>query len=316
MRRFGIEARTACLAITVAWAHAAGNQEPPEGLLPPADRSQRILEIRQAILVKDFEIARNKIEQLSEREPRNFEGPFWLGILALERQNNYEAIRAFRRAEALDPNPYVFKALGVAYYAVHQYKLFLLKMNEALQKQPSDFAPYYYLGRYYDSELTDFAKAATYFREALRRNPDHFRSHYYLGYCYEVEQKIDQAEAEYVRSRELAELQGVKDGLPYQGLARLRLAADRPAEALMLARRAVELGPRDPAGHRLLARTLGDLGRHAEAASEWKISAALDPTDSQALYRLYRCYLVLGETEKARDTLARYRKIAALYGTN
>jgi tetratricopeptide (TPR) repeat protein len=128
---------------------------------------------------------------------------------------------------------------------------------------------------------------------------------------------VEQAEAQYRRALELAERQRANDrGLPYQGLARLRLSANRPADAVDLAKRAVELGPRDAAGHKLLARVYWDLGRQAVAVAEWKISAELDPTDSTALYRLYRGYLSLGEAEKARAALGRYRQIAGLYGTN
>jgi hypothetical protein len=78
----------------------------------------------------------------------------------------------------------------------------------------------------------------------------------------------------------------------------------------------VALGSLDSAAHKLLARAYADLGSTAEAAAEWKIASELDPTDATAMYRLYRCYVALGEKEKSRAALAQYKKIAALYGTN
>jgi len=296
----------------------AAAQDSREGLLPPPalDRSLRMAGIRQALAAGDFTRAAQAIAELAQREPADFEGPFWTGYLAFRERNYYDAIRALRRAEALDPNAFVLKTLAVSYYAAHQYKLFVLKMGEARSKQPGDWAPYYYLARYYDSEVTDFAKAAEYFQQALERNPAHYRSHYFLGHCYEAQQKSEQAEREYRRALELAEQQGVDDSLPYQGLARLRLAASRPAEALPFAGRAVELGPRDAAAHKVLARVCSELGRNTEAAAEWRTAASLDPTDAAAWFRLYRSYLALGEKAKAREALVQYRKIAALYGTN
>jgi tetratricopeptide (TPR) repeat protein len=294
-------------------------QENRDGLLPPVelDRSPGVASIRQAIAAKNLALARKETEELRFREHGDSEALFWSGYVAVAQGQYYDAIRYLRRAELLDPNPFVLKLLAASYYGAHQSRLFLLKMHAAQQKQPEDFAPYYYLGRYLDSELADFSLAADNFQQALARQPDHFRSHYYLGHCYEALGRSEQAEAEYRTALELAERQEASDrGLPYQGLARLRFSANRPAEALGFAKRAVELGPRDAAAHKLLAKAYSDLGRSAEALAEWKISTELDPTDALALYRLYRCYLSLGETENARSALARYKQIVALYGTD
>ena len=311
--------RPSYLLLVLPTVLLAASQENRDGLLPPAtlDRSAGVARIRQALAANDLVLARKESEELAGREPQNFEGPFWAGYLAFRQGLYYDAIRELRRAEALDPTPFVLKLLAVSYYAAHQQRLFLLKIRAAQQKQPEDFAPYYYLGRYYDSDLTDFSRAAGYFEQALARQPDHFRSHYYLGHCFEAEGKVEQAQAQYRRALELAQSQEAKDGsLPYQGLARLELSANRPADALGFAKRAVELGPRDAAGRKLLAKAYSDLGRNAEAAAEWKIAAELDPTDASALYRLYRGYLSLGEADKADQALARYKQIAGLYGTN
>jgi tetratricopeptide (TPR) repeat protein len=307
-----------CVSLLFCAVALAAPQENVEGLLPPAslERTAGDADIRRAFAANDLALAQKKIEELAARKPANFEPHYWAGYLALREAKNYEAIRELRQAETLDPNPAVLKLLAVCYYAAHQHRLFLLKIRAAQQKDPADFASYYYLGRYYDSELSDPVRAAEYFRLALARQPDHVRSHYYLGHCYESEKKPDQAEAEYRQAAELAKRQRTGDGLPCQGLARLRLSANQPAEALPFAKRAVELESRDSAGHRLLARIYSDLGLQPEAAVEWKIASELDPTDASALYRLYRCYESLGEPEKGRAALAQYRRVAALYGTN
>jgi tetratricopeptide (TPR) repeat protein len=308
---------TACLLLFFHVGSAA-EQENADVLLPPAalNSSAAGAEIREALAAGDLALAQKKIEELAARKPRNFEPHYWAGYLALRQRRYYQAIRKLRQAEALSANPAVLKLLALSYYLAHQNRLFLLKMREAQQKEPADFGPYYYLGRYYDSEMSDFKEAARYFQQALARQPDRARSHYYLGHCLEVEQKPDQAEAEYRKAIELAERKGATDGLGYQGLARLRLSANQPAQALPFAKRAVALGPRDSAAHKLLARAYSDLGSTAEAAAEWKLSSELDPTDAPALYRLYRCYVSLGEDEKSRAALAEYKRIAALYGTN
>jgi tetratricopeptide (TPR) repeat protein len=307
------------LAFLLLAGPVVGQQEDNDGLLPPVtlDRSLGVGRIRQAIAARDLALAQKEAEELRLREQTSSEPLFWAGYVALRQGHNYDAIRDLRRAESLNPNEPVLKLLAVSYYAAHQPKLFLIKIRAAQQKQPDDFAPYYYLGRYYDTDVSDYSQAADNFGLALARQPDHFRSHYYLGHCYEAQARLEQAETEYRRALELADRQGVNDGgLPYQGLARLRLAADKPDEALAFARRAVERSPRDAAAHKLLARAYWQTRRNADAVREWEISAKLDPTDASARYRLYRGYISLGETEKARSALAEYKHIAELYGTN
>jgi tetratricopeptide (TPR) repeat protein len=290
-------------------------QDERDGLLP-ASADAVVQRIRQALAANDLDRARRGAKELATREPGGFEAAFWNGYVALRQARYYDAIRALRRAEALNPSPSVLKVLALSYSAAHQQRLFLLKMREAQQKQPSDFAPYYYLGRYFETEESDWGRAAEYFERALARRPDHARGHSYLGHCYEEQQKPEQAEAEYRRAMELADGQHIQDSLPYQGLARLRLAANRAAEAVPFAQRAVEIAARDAAAHKLLARAYAETGRDAEAAAEWRASSALDPTDASTLYRLYRSYVSLGDGEKARAALEDYRRIAALYGTN
>lgn len=257
-----------------------------------------------------------KTEELIAQEPANFEGYFWQGFLELQRANNYDAVRFLRRAEALEANSHVLKLLALSYYFLDQFRLFTLTMKESMRKQPADFAPYYYLGRYYASnDATDFAGAAGYFQEALERAPNHYESYYYLGYCHEAERKLKDAELEYRRSMELAEAAGKIFALPRQGLARLRLLENRPTDALEFATQAVGLAPNDAANHEVLARVYAALGRAVQAAPEWERAAALDPTNTVLYYRLYRTYSTLGDKENAERALTTYKSLVARYGT-
>lgn len=290
-------------------------QESRDGLVPK-DVSGDALRVLQALTSGNLPAAENEVRQFLARKPESAEPFFWRGYISLRQGKYYDAIRALRQAESVDPNSFVLKALAVSYHGAHQNRLFLIKMSSAQQKQPSDFAPYYYLGSYYSSDENDFSQAAGYLRQAIARQPDHIPSHAALGFCYEQQQQPEQAEAEYRLALRLADAQNSNDGIGYQGLARLRLAANHPEEALPFAQRAVALAPRNSAARKLLARAYSELGRNAEAVTEWKISSGLDPADATTLYRLSRGYQSLGLTREAQAALAQYRKIARLYGTN
>ena len=284
--------------------------------LPAADRSLRVSEIRAAFQASDLGSARKTADELMQQESENFEGHFWRGFLELRLGNAHQAIRYLRRAEAFTSNPSVLKVLAVSYYMAHQYRLFLLKMNEALQIQPDHFAPFYYLGRYCNSQLTDFERAAGYFTKAIERNRGHFRSHYYLGHCYESMRDLDRAEREYQSAIQIAEQAGSSFALGYQGMARVRLLQVQTDKALPLALRAAELAPNDAESHRVVAKVYTALERPLDAVEHWERAAALDPTDAKVHYHLYRSYASLGKTDKARAALSLFKSLSAMYGND
>jgi tetratricopeptide (TPR) repeat protein len=292
-------------------------QEDSRGVLPPAstDHSPYVAGIRKALESQDLSSAQGAIHELIRLEPKNFEGFYWQGYLEVERHNYPDAVRFLRRAEALDNNAPVLKLLGLSYYFLEQFHLFTFVMQEAIEKDPSDFAPYYYLGRYYAStDVIDFDRAISYFQEALKRRPVDYESRYYLGYCDESRVKLDDAEQEYMRAMELAAASGARFALPIQGMARLRLHQAKPTEALQFAMQAVKSSPDDAAGHIVLARAYAELHQKDRAAFEWQRAVELSPTDPTPHYRLYRTYLELGYKEKADRAFAIYKSIVAVYG--
>ncbi len=236
------------------------------------------------------------------------------GLDLVRRGRFAEAIPPLRRAQALDDSPAVLKLLAVSYYGLRQHRLFLAAMEAAQRKHPADWAPYYYLGRYYDSDQQDFAQAEQYFRKALERNPDHFRAVSYLGYCLESTGRKPAAAEQYRRAIALVERARARFSHPYQRLALVLLAED-PAAALPLARKAVEQSPDEVASHKALAQVEAELGHWPAAIQAWESAAERDSTDASVRYRLYRAHLAAGDRAKAGAALADYQRIAALYGT-
>ena len=294
----------------------AATPQDDKGLLPPvaADRSSRVIAIRKSLASGDLMDAQRLTDEMILHEPGNFEGHFWRGFVELQRENGYEGVRCFRRAEALNSNVWVLKSLAVSYYTVRQFKLFTLKMNEAMQKEPEDYAPYYYLGRYYVSDqIGDFGKAAEYFQKAIKQKADHHESYYYLGYCYESQRNVEDGERCYQQSMKIAQAKGIKFPLAYEGMARLRLLQNKPAEALGYAQHSVELNPNVASSHQVLAKVYEALGRAADSIPEWDLVAKLEPTDSSPYYHLYRIYLATGRQDKATRAYAEFKKLSATY---
>jgi tetratricopeptide (TPR) repeat protein len=224
------------------------------------------------------------------------------------------AVRQLRAAEAQGLSRESAKLLATAYYAAHQYKLFLQKIRQAMEIDPQDASPHYYLGRYYESDLLDFGKAEECFREALKRNDRHLPSSYHLGYAAEARGDWDTATRHYRTAADLAEKSGRRYGLPWQGLARIELQSGSPKDALPLARRAIDLGPVDVETQRVFARICSALELSSEAIRAWERVAELDTTDPAPYYQIFRLRQKLGQTERGKASLARYKTLDGLYG--
>jgi len=190
------------------------------GILPPAalDRSPIVPQIRARLSPLQLSDARELSALLMNQEPQNYEGYFWTAFIDLQRGNWYSAVRHSRQAERLRPlGNAVQKVLGLAYLELGQNFLFQLKMNEAIELDNADFAPYYCLGRYLQSHKKDHKEATKYYLLVMERKPDHYEALYYLGLASEAAGDVAQAKTLYQRALTASEGARHTFSLSYQG---------------------------------------------------------------------------------------------------
>ncbi|MFN0171274.1 MAG: tetratricopeptide repeat protein [Bryobacteraceae bacterium] len=295
--------------VVLAIASLQGAEIDPEGLLPARLRQDPAARQITSLVSSGLDQA----VALAARQPPPFD-QVWTGYLKLRTGDPVGALRALRQAERRGLARETAKLEAVAYYAARQYKLFLQKIREAMEFEPDDASPHYYLGRHYESDLKDFAKAEQSFRQALERDAAHLPSHYHMGYCAEMQGHWDQAARHYRAAADLAAKSNPGYGLPWQGLARVELQLGRPETALPLARKAVDLGPRDVEAQRILARVCSTLGRVEEAIPAWERVAQSDTTDPAPQYQLFQLYQKRGDKEKSKAALEQFRVLQGLYG--
>jgi tetratricopeptide (TPR) repeat protein len=229
-----------------------------------------------------------------DRPARNL----WQGILAITLNDANGAIRALRKADYP-------KALGVAYYLARQQILFREQMAEAIRRDPTDFGPYYYLGRHYDSDVDNADEAVRWFRLALERN-EYASARSHLGNCLERLGRTAEAEAAYNASLSAAQSQ--------LGLARLRLATGDARLALTFVLKAVAIDPRDVSALKLAARVYGTLERPKDAVAVLESAAVLAPRDASIRYQLARFYQSVGDAMKSTAALRDFERLRAIYG--
>ena len=205
----------------------------------------------------------------------------WQGILAITQNDATGAIRSLRKADYP-------KALGVAYYLAGQHILFREQMAEAIRRDPTDFGPYYYLGRHYDSDVDNAGEAVRWLRLALERNKGYATARSHLGNCLERLGRTAEAEAAYNASLTVAQ--------SHVGLARLRLTEGDAPSALTFIQKAIALDSRDVTALKLAARIYGTLDRPQDAVRALESAATLAPRDASIRYQLARIYQSIGDT--------------------
>jgi tetratricopeptide (TPR) repeat protein len=241
-----------------------------------------------------------RIEDLLKQD-----NPYWTSVAWLIRGESAKAIRLLRRLENLPAR----KVLAVAYYMERQHRLFEKIMLEVAHDAPSDFGAQYYLGRFYDTEIDNCARAIPFFEGSLANNPKFPRTHYYLGFCLERSGDLPSAETHYARATEL----DPSYAQPWLGMARIQLAREQMEAAQFSARRASELDATDKEAWKLLAKTLRRSNPNAAAAA-LENAGALDQTDASIRYQLYQIYRELKQPQKAASALASYETVRSVYG--
>jgi superkiller protein 3 len=249
------------------------------------------------------------------KDPQDPRGYFWLGYVQLRQHDGLAAVRSLRRAQTLGlPDPQLPITLGLAYYAIHQFKLFREQMQKAVEAAPHDAWPYYYLGLYEVAITENYQEGSKYFREALSREPNDFRILSYNGFCQEVLGARDLARKDYEAAIRLVEQSNARFGVPYQRMAVL-LADAEPDLALQFARKAVETENEVASNHLILAKLYEDQGKTPEAIHALRTAAQADPTLASPHYRLHRLFTKLGDQKAASEALAEFQSLSKLYGS-
>lgn len=177
---------------------------------------------------------------------------------------------------------------------------------KAVDLNPSDEKSKYFLGRlFYEANLPN--EAAAWFRQALKLKPDDYQATTYLGLCAEALSFDDTAEQLYRKAIADSEAQRKPYSSAYLSLGNFLKKHGDENQSLSVLETGAE---KCPEAHELAA--LGELlathheTQHAEQILRQAI--ALDPTVSQAHYRLGLLLQADGRTEEGRAEMLKFQE--------
>jgi tetratricopeptide (TPR) repeat protein len=285
------------------------------GVEPTQEVRSSCDQFAQEVRAGRWEAAAQRAQKLGGLNPKNGIGEFCQGYVELKQGRYIAAVRHFQAA--VDRSPEVALAhldLGLAFFALGQYKLFEEEMFWVTVNRMNEALPYYYLGLYYSGNPGQLDQAAECFQKAIHRNPSDFQSHYQLGKLLQVKGDLQGARARFETAEAKASFQGVAYGQALEGLAEIFLRLGDSSSALRQAQMAVRRNPKVASARLLLGKLLVERGETTNAIQELKASAALDPTYAAPHYWLSRAYQDIKLTDAAKSELELFSRIKATYG--
>lgn len=247
----------------------------------------------------DYRDALRQLDPLLKSEPPDSEDAQRLAILI--------GMSHYGLAEFVAATPYLKQAadrdtqnlslhLTLAHSCLlsNQYQCVLDEFHRIISLNPDSAEAHLLAGEALD-EMKEPVDAIRELRAAVQADPKQPNVHFALGYLLWTQAHTEEAAQEF---------QAELDNVPGNALAMLYLAdaeiqMNQPERARPLLEKVVRIAPDNSMGHLDLGIIYGDSGRNTQALREFKLAAALDPTNVKPHWRMARLYRAMGKTAEA-----------------
>jgi len=276
------------------------------------DEHSILLQLSEVHLrLREFDQAIQAARQFLDLEPASTIGKLALANAYFMGQRLIEAQRQTSAILKSDPaNPQALKLKGnIEYLSGHLDQAFNTFIA-LLDKHPNDEEGAYMLGRIYYQEGR-IEQASGQFQRVLRINPKSYRAFDNLGLCYQSLGDSEMATRYFLTAIKLVENDAPEYDWAYANLANLLLEKGDAEKAFAAASKAADRNPQSARNFYLGGKALAALGKNDLSANWLERSVALDPKYPEPLYLLTRVYTQLGQAEKARVALEKFRVVKA-----
>ena len=254
-----------------------------------------------------YDKAAKAARDLLRREPNNVRGLTTLANALLMAQQLDKAKEAASQAVELEPdNTSALLLLANLHYLLGDSTSAEQTFLKVLDAEPENENAAYMLGRvYYMENRVDYAMAQ--FQRALKVNPKSYKAWDNLALCYDAQGEYDKAIGAFLEAIKLVENDVPEYDWPYANLADLLLRRNEFQTAYQAATTAAKRNPQSARNFYIGGKALWKLERTDDALKWLERSAQLDPGYPDPLYLLGQVYLKIGQREKGRETLERFR---------
>lgn len=273
---------------TVYKHRVAANALPPE-----------VAKAEAAIDKKDYPTAEKLLQDYTAAHAADYRAWYDLGYLYTLTGRNPQAIEAYRKSVAADPNifePSLNLGLALAAAGDPQAETFLraaTRLKPTTDPQDALYRAWFALGRV--TETSKPADAAAAFAEAAKLHPRDPKPHFYAGTL--LEKQKDYAGAERELQQALALDPSNADTVAV--LANLYMETRRLDQAEAMIRKYLEFEPRNATAHLQLGRVLAAEGKGDAAAAEYQAAQQIAPQDPGVHREMAQMYYNAGKFKEA-----------------
>jgi serine/threonine-protein kinase len=241
------------------------------------------------------------------QQPNSAEATLELAEAYKAAGNLESAEQSYKKAIQLNPNYWSgYNKLGVFYFVHGRYAEAARQFEKVLQLTPDNIRARINLGAMYQ-EMGRYTEAAAMYAETLKKEPT-TQAYSNLGTCYYFLGRYSEA-ADYCTKAIALSPNSYRYWANLGDAYRWMPGADRKASdaydrAITLARKQVELNPRDGLARSRLAECLAKRERFSEAQTEIKAAIAIDKSDVGTMKRAAIVSMLAGNDEEATKWLA------------
>jgi tetratricopeptide (TPR) repeat protein len=270
------------------------------------------LELSEALThQRDFEGAIRAAQTFLAAEPNSVAGTLGLANAYFMAQRFNEARRLAERTLKLQPGqPIALKLKGNIEYLMGEFDHAEDTFVDLLDKYPQDEEGAYMLGRiYYQEGRVDYAIGQ--FQRVLKLDPQSYKAYDNLGLCYQARGETDMAIRHFLTAIKLVDKDHPDYDWAYANLADLLLETGDTQQAFAAASKAADRNPKSARNFYLGGKALCKLEKMDLCVNWLERSASLDPSYPEPLYLLAKAYGQLGQKQKAKETLEKFRAVKA-----
>ncbi len=260
---------------------------------------------------RDFPQAIRAAQQFLEREPGSVPGRLALANAYFMAQRFDEARQQVALVLQADPaHAAALKLRGNIEYLVGEFDHAEDTFIGLLDKHPGDEEAAYMLGRiYYQQGRFDYAIGQ--FQRTLKINPQSYKAFDNLGLCYQALGDAEMATRHFLTAIKLVDRDHPDYDWAYANLANLLLEKGDAEQAFAAASKAADRNPLAARNFYIGGKALCKLEKTELCVNWLERSVSLDPNYPDPLYLLAKVYGQLGQEQKAKQALEKFREVKA-----
>jgi len=250
-------------------------------------------------------------QQFLESQPGSMPGRLALANAYFMAQRFDEARQEIALVLKADPvQPAALKLRGNIEYLVGEFDHAEDTFIGLLDKHPGDEEAPYMLGRiYYQQGRFDYAIGQ--FQRALKIDPRSYKAYDNMGLCYQALGDNEMAVRHFLTAIKMVEKDHPDYDWAYANLASLLLEKGDTQQAFAAASKAADRNPLSARNFYIGGKALCKLEKTDLCMNWLERSVSLDPNYPDPLYLLAKVYGQLGQEQKAKQTLEKFREVKA-----